>query len=77
MKWAEKNPDIIYIQPQDISTGAYGDDNLTDELFWAKAEMALQGDARGSDFFRGISAGTPTWNQSATLGLISLALSDR
>ncbi|MDZ7634749.1 MAG: glycoside hydrolase family 9 protein [Bacteroidales bacterium] len=77
MKWAEANPDKIYIQPKDISTGAYGDDNLTDELFWAKAELALaRGIIPGDDFLSGISAGTPTWNQSATLGLISLALSD-
>lgn len=75
MKWAEANPGIIYTQPKDISTGAYGDDNLTDELFWAKAEMALSnGVAPGDDFLSGVTAGTPTWNQSATLGLISLAL---
>ena len=76
MKWAEANPAVIYVQPKDISTGAYGDDNLTDELFWAKAELALsKGIIPGADFLSGISAGTPTWNQSATLGLISLALS--
>ncbi|MBE0678788.1 MAG: glycoside hydrolase family 9 protein [Bacteroidales bacterium] len=77
MRWAEANPDKIYIQPKDISTGAYGDDNLSDELFWAKAETALSnGVAPGPDFLSGIKAGTPTWNQSATLGLISLAFAE-
>jgi endoglucanase len=77
MKWAEANPDKIYTQPKDISTGAYGDDNLSDELFWAKAETALStGVVPGPDFLSGIKVGTPTWNQSATLGLISLALAE-
>ena len=76
MKWAESHPDIIYIQPADVSTGAYGDGNLSDELFWAKAETALaHGTVPGPGFIDGVSAVTPSWNQSATLGLISLALS--
>ncbi len=74
-KWTEANPDRIYNQPTDISTGAYGDDNLSDEIFWAKAETALAGGvAPDQDFLAGLSAGTPSWNQTATLGLISLAL---
>jgi endoglucanase len=77
MKWAEAHPDILYVQPNDVSTGAYGDDNLSDELFWAKTETALSsGTAPGADFLTGMQAGTPTWNQSATLGLISLALAE-
>ena len=60
MKWAEANPDIIYVQPKDISTGAYGDNNLTDELFWARAESSLaKGVVPGPVFFSGIKAGTP------------------
>ncbi len=75
MKWAEAHPDIIYIQPADVSTGAYGDGNLSDELFWAKAETSLaHGTVPGPGFIAGVSAVTPSWNQSATLGLISLAL---
>jgi endoglucanase len=76
MEWAEANPAVIYRQPADISTGAYGDDNIADELFWAKAERALAtGTVPGQDLLDGVAAVTPTWNQSATLGLISLALS--
>ncbi len=76
MKWAETHPDVIYKQPADVSTGAYGDDNLSDELFWAKAERALAtGTLPGEGFLNGVEVVTPSWNQSATLGLISLAMS--
>lgn len=76
MKWAVAHPDVIYRQPDDVSTGAYGDGNLSDELFWAKAETALaQMEVPGEGFLDGVRAVTPTWNQSETLGLISLALS--
>ena len=76
MKWAEANPAILYRQPADVSTGAYGDDYLADELFWAKTETALaHGTVPSVGFLDGITAATPSWNQSATLGLISLALS--
>lgn len=76
MNWAEAHPDVLYVQPADVSTGAYGDDNLSDELFWAKAERALaHGTVPEPGFTDGIRAVTPSWNQSETLGLISLALS--
>lgn len=77
MKWADAHPDVIYRQPDDVSTGAYGDGNLADELFWAKAETALaHGTVPAEGFLEVISTVTPTWNQSATLGLISLALAE-
>ena len=77
MKWTEANPDIIFRQPKDITTGAYGDDKIADEFFWARAELALaKGAAPGPEFLDGIKASTPTWNQTETLGLISLALTD-
>lgn len=76
MEWAEANPAVLYRQPADVGTGAYGDDHLTDELFWAKAETSLaKGTAPAAGFLDGISAVTPTWNQTSTLGLISLAMS--
>jgi endoglucanase len=75
MQWAEANPDVIYRQPADVSTGAYGDGDLSDELFWALTETAItDGYAPEEGFLDGIKAGTPTWNQTGTLGLISLAL---
>ncbi|HSO77778.1 MAG TPA: glycoside hydrolase family 9 protein [Bacteroidales bacterium] len=41
MKWAEKNPDVIYNQPADIKTGEYGGSQIKQEFFWATAELAL------------------------------------
>ncbi len=77
MSWAEAHPTMIYMQPPDISTGAYGDNNLYDELFWARAERALAKETiPQAGFLKGIKAVDPSWNQSATLGLISLALSE-
>ena len=77
MSWAETHPTMTYMQPPDISTGAYGDNNLYDELFWARAERVLaQETVPEAGFLKGIKAVDPTWNQSATLGLISLALSE-
>ncbi len=40
-KWCLKNPNVLYKQPEDVSTGAYGDWNLRDEWFWAGAEMSF------------------------------------
>lgn len=38
-QWALANPDIAYKNPEDISTGEYGDKNFDDEFFWAAAEL--------------------------------------
>jgi endoglucanase len=37
--WAEQHQDRYYLQPKDINTGEYGDQELSDEWFWAKAEL--------------------------------------
>lgn len=38
-KWAKMHPDINYKNPEDISTGEYGDTNFSQEFFWAAAEL--------------------------------------
>ncbi len=42
-RWAEQNPEAVYVQPGDIKTGAYAtsQQNLVDEWFWAATELAL------------------------------------
>ena len=44
--WAQKNPDVVYAQDEmnkahdpDVTTGAYGDKDFSDELIWAAAEL--------------------------------------
>ncbi len=71
-KWCLKNPNVIYKQPEDISTGAYGDGNLRDEWFWAGAEMSfLSGYAYPDSLLGKLKFKTPTWNSVATLGLLT------
>ena len=78
--WALRNPDVTYKQPDDISTGAYGDNSLQDEWFWAAAEMYILDGKR--QYFDGILNNyqkpvTPTWNTVQTLGVISILTSDK
>ncbi|NAS12315.1 cellulase [Flavobacteriaceae bacterium R33] len=38
-QWAKDNPDVAFKNPEDISTGEYGDDDFSDEFFWAASEL--------------------------------------
>jgi endoglucanase len=73
--WAVKHPDLVYQQPEDIATGAYGDDQLDDEWFWAASELYL---ATGNDRYLSVikekyqRPQVPTWNQVYALGFYSL-----
>lgn len=40
-KWAEKNPDVLYNNPEDVTTGAYDDTKIEDEKYWAANELYL------------------------------------
>ena len=78
--WALRHPDVLYRQPEDISTGAYGDGSLVDEWFWAAAEMYLMnGEKEYLDLMKDNYSKpvTPTWNQVQTLGVISILNSDK
>lgn len=45
--WAVKHPEEYYSNPEDIFTGGYGDRNLSQEWFWAAAELYITtGDAQ-------------------------------
>jgi endoglucanase len=78
--WALANPEVFYIQPDDISTGAYGDTSLVDEWFWAAAEMYLLTSEKqalsilNEKYKKPI---TPKWDLVNTLGVISLLTSDK
>ncbi|MEZ0472039.1 glycoside hydrolase family 9 protein [Luteimonas salinilitoris] len=74
--WASKHPDAVYRQPDDVGTGAYGDQALDDEFAWAAAELYI---ATGEEAFRdafvarGVEAGVPSWNSVGGLAWMSLA----
>jgi endoglucanase len=73
--WAVKNPNLEYKQPEDVSTGGYGDDNFNDEWFWAASELFL---ATGKSQYLDVILAkynkplVPTWNQTYALGFMSL-----
>ena len=74
--WAERNPRVLYQQRRltdpAVSTGEYGDFNLSDEWYWAATELyLLTGDRQFADLAaknqpKRFSA--PTWGNVAALG---------
>jgi endoglucanase len=40
-EWARQNPEVAYRNPEDISTGQYGDRDFELEFFWAAAELYI------------------------------------
>lgn len=74
-QWAQRNPDAIYRQPQDVSTGEYGDEQLSDEQFWAASELfLLTGQQDYLDAMKQADApiSVPAWPATSALGYISL-----
>lgn len=39
--WAENNNNIAFKNPEDVKTGEYGDDEFSDDFFWAASELFL------------------------------------
>jgi endoglucanase len=74
-QWAQNNPDMVYVQPDDVSTGEYADSMFNDELSWAAAELyLLTSDEQYLENFKqlNILPSVPGWSNSAALGYISL-----
>ena len=74
--WAQANPDVVYRQPGDVHTGAYGDRQLDDEFAWAAAELfVLTGDAQYLRAFERHAAepGVPSWANVGGLAWATLA----
>ena len=78
-RWAEAHPQVLYEQPADIQTGAYGDKSVEDEFAWAAAELLI---ATGKDTYRARALAGPAqqagqtapgWADVGLLGSISLA----
>ncbi len=83
--WAERNPRVLYQQRRltdpAVSTGEYGDFNVTDEWYWAATELyLLTGDQQFADVIaknqpKRFSA--PTWGNVAALGTYDLLMQDK
>lgn len=75
--WAKKNPKLLYVQPRDVSTGAYASANedLRDEWLWAGAELfsATGKKAYLSGLALPEKPRVPEWSAVDGLGLYALA----
>jgi endoglucanase len=80
-RWAEAHPEVLYQQPADVLTGAYGDKRVDDEFAWAATELLI---GTGKDAYRSRALATindkavaaqtePGWADVGMLGWISLA----
>lgn len=81
--WARQNPDILYDQnamneqfDPKVTTGAYGDRDVSDEFIWAASELYVttQQDSfyTAVELFPDDAMPIPTWNQVRLLGYYSL-----
>jgi len=75
---AKRNPEV-YATNSFTGSGGYGDNDVSDEFYWAAAELfattrkpEYRAVVEASPHFRG-EAGEPGWPQVATLGTITLA----
>lgn len=82
-KWAQRNANTMYDQDAlnktfdpDITTGAYGDKNLTDEFYWAAVELyAVTADTVYLNSFRksvNQKIDIPSWSNVHALGNYTL-----
>jgi endoglucanase len=82
-EWALKNPDLLYRQEEmnkkyepAVSTGAYGDSNVSDEFIWAACELYISSGERSYlnkiNIFPDEDMPLPSWSQVRLLGYYSL-----
>lgn len=74
-QWAQQHNNVVYQQPEDVSTGAYGDQHFEDEFAWAAAELyLLTNETSYLDKFKqlDVAISVPSWGNTSALGYISL-----
>jgi endoglucanase len=78
-KWAQKNPEVEYTQPDDVHTGEYGDKMFDDERLWAAAELfVLTQDPEYLASFKNIKSQpgaalvVPSWQNVSALAYLTL-----
>lgn len=78
--WAVANPKIYFTNPSDVSTGQYGDSDVTDEFLWAASELFITtGETEYKTYLEErISSlnyrGAPSWQSVGSMATLSLAL---
>jgi hypothetical protein len=77
--WAKANPAIYFKNPADVTTGEYGDNNVSDEFIWAAAELYITTQkAEYKTYLEGKSSSLkytnpPGWPSVQPLASLSLA----
>ncbi|HSO85697.1 MAG TPA: glycoside hydrolase family 9 protein [Draconibacterium sp.] len=80
--WAKAHPAIYFKNPSDVSTGEYGDGNVSDEFIWAAAELFITTQkAEYKTYLEGKSGSlrytsAPGWPSVQPLASLSLATQD-
>jgi endoglucanase len=78
--WAKENPSISFRNPAGVSTGEYGDGNLSDEFLWAASELLISTqkeeyrtylENRSSSLNYWSAPGWPNVQQLGTLSLLT------
>lgn len=80
--WAKAHPDALYDQEKmnethdpDVSTGAYGDNNASDEFFWAASELYIA--TKKAEYLEDVRKFMPenfslmSWGNVAALGIFN------
>lgn len=77
-EFLEKNPDVIFSDPPDITTGDYGDMNDRDERYWAAAQLyRATGNAKYLDALSSVPASAGMdWCEVGTYADIALITMD-
>ncbi len=77
--WAKANPAIYFKNPSDVSTGEYGDGNVTDEFIWAASELYISTSGEEykvyleENYNQLTYSGAPDWGWVRPLASLSLA----
>lgn len=75
--WAKANPSQYFKNPQDVTTGEYGDTNLVDEFQWAATELFIttKEDKYKNDIDVSLmNNDVPNWYNVGSLALFSINL---
>lgn len=79
MEWADKNPDIVFHNPDSIGTGGYTVRLIDHHKLWASTEMFLATNdpkyLKAEDLDK-IKYDVPTWQAAATFAIMSLAVAN-
>lgn len=75
-RWAQAHPREYYQQPKDVATGEYGDKDVSDEFFWAAAELYIT--TGKQEYYQAMrapeqAATVPSWGEVRGLAWMSLA----